>query len=168
METSITIENSGRRSDVAYTGCLCVFWLIWTPVTIGVTYLAYSDFHIFFVIWLLFGYLGVFGVPWTLIQSRRPQRLVATEQDLIIDGGNNPFQKIVRMPRNKVIKLYFGHYDDGEVEAVVTLNLFSGAKRVMISQLSHPTEKREIFETISKFLEENEFNVEIEDTTKKK
>ena len=72
------------------------------------------------------------------------------------------------IPRDQKIKLYFGHYgDDGECESVATLNIFSGTswwtRRMMIAQLAHPIEKRQIFHEVEAFLTENGFNLYIDD-----
>ena len=168
MALSITIENSKQRHDKLYVGCLVVFWIIWTPLTCFVTFLAITHFHWFFVLWLVFGYLGVIGIPWTIIQSHKPQTLEASEDALIIRGTGVLFKNVIHIPREKLITLHIGHYEDGnDTESVVTLNLFSGqspwTQRVMISPLAHPSEKRHIFHQLELFLSANGFQFEVKD-----
>ena len=168
MNPSLTIDNSGRRLDGCYLGGLIVFWIIWAPATIWVTAMAISDFHIFWAVWLVFGYVGVLGIPYVMIQSRKPHRLEATDDALIVHGTGLPFTKVVKIPREQRIELHFGHYEDSnESESVATLNLISGnslwTKRIMISPLMHPSEKRQIFRQIKAFLIDHGFNVEVVD-----
>lgn len=167
MASSLTIENSNRWPDKLYIGLLSAFWIIWAPATAWVTFLAITDFHIFFLLWLPFGYLGVLLVPWIMIQSRKPQVLEATEGMLIFHGNGTPFFNVINIPRCQLFKLHIGHYDNGEGESVVTLNLLYGGadsiNRIMISPLSHPLEKRKVFREVEAFLQENGFLLEIQD-----
>ncbi len=168
MNPTLVIENARRRPDAFYLIFLAFFWLIWTPLTGFAQYFAITDFHWFFVIWLPFGYIGVLGIPWMVIQSLKPQKLEATPDALRIHGSGVPFRRVVDLPRDREIKLHIGHAEeDSEGEMVATLNLLSDAswyqRRIMISPLSHPEEKPRLFRLIKSFLCENGFEVVIED-----
>lgn len=168
MNPTLVIKNVGRRPDRCYLGFLSIFWVIWTPVTAWATATAFSDFSFFWVLWLPFGYLGVLGIPYMLIQSRKPQTLEATPNSLVIHGTGIPFARVVEIPRDQGIKLHFGRHDDGsDGESVATLNIFSGTswwtRRIMIAPLSHPKEKRQIFRNLRTFLSENGFRIQVED-----
>ena len=168
MNPFLTIENIGRRRDRFYIGFLVIFWIIWTPCTIIATTLAISDFSFFWLIWLPFGYIGLLGIPFVLIESRKPQTLEATTDSLLIHGTGIPFSRTVAIPRTRSITLNFGNYSESdESESVATLNIISKdswwKKRIMISALSHPTEKRKIFRSLKRFLTENDFLLHVED-----
>ena len=168
MNPTLVIKNAGRRLDRFYVGFLVLFWMIWTPVTAWATAIALSDFSFFWVLWLPFGYVGVCGIPYMLIQSRKPQTLEATADALVIHGTGIPFTRVVAIPRDQEIKLHFGRYDDGsEGESVTTLNIFSRTswwtRRIMIAPLSHPEEKRQIFRDLRAFLSENGFRIQVND-----
>lgn len=168
MNPQLVIDNTGRRIDVFYLCFLIVFWIIWTPLTVWATVTAYLNFSFFWVIWLPFGYVGVFGIPYMLVQSTRPQTLLATPDSLRVSGTGIPLARVIEIPRQQEIKLHFGRYgDEGEGESVATLNIISGTsiwtKRIMIAPLSHPNEKRQIFDELQTFLLENEFRLRVDD-----
>jgi hypothetical protein len=168
MNPQLVIENTGRRPDGCYFGFLVIFWIIWTPLTAWATVITFLDFSFFWILLLPFGYVGVLGFPYMLIQSRKPQILESTPDSLTIRGTGIPFSRVVEIPRGQSIKLHFGHYVDSRGgESVVTLNIISGSslwtRRIMIAPLSHPTEKRQIFRDLRSFLKEHKFNVEVDD-----
>jgi len=168
MNPTLVITNAGCRPDGCYVGFLSIFWIIWTPVTAFATAAALSEFRFFWLLWLPFGYVGVFGIPYMLIQSRKPQTLEATPDALIIHGTGIPFVRVVEIPRAQEIHLHFGLYDDAsDGESFTTLNIFSGTswwtRRIMIAPLSHPKEKRQIFRDLRTFLSENGFRIQVED-----
>ena len=170
MPRTLPIESSGRRVDRIYLGCLVVFWIIWTPLTAFVTILAIRDFSYMLLLWLVFGYLGVFSIPFVLWSARKPQKLIATAEALIVEGTGIPFRSRLAIPREDLRKLHFGYSKgtDGESESIPTLSLFFRGpwwcKRIMLGPLAHPTEKRKIYEEVAEFLRENEFTVEVADT----
>lgn len=165
MYPTLDIRNEGRRIDGCYFSLLLAFWITWTLTTVWVTLEVTSNFNIDGMLWLVFAYLGVVGIPYLIGNSQKPQRLVATGDSLIVYGSGIPFKSRVRIPRDQPIELHFGHYAEGDVEAVATLNLVSGdsfwTRRIMISPLSHPDEKREIFREIRSFLKDQGFLLEV-------
>ena len=168
MNPTLAITNTGRRPDGCYLGCLTICWMIWTPATALATVAALTDFSFFWVLWLAVGYVGVFGIPYMLIESRKPQTLEATADSLVIHGTGIPFARVIEIPRDQKIELHLGRYDDGgDGESFVSLNIFSGTswwtKRVMIAPLSHPEEKRQIFRDLQTFLSENRFRIHVAD-----
>jgi len=167
MNPSITIRNAGRPLDKWYVGFLSLFWLVWTLGAAWATVSALTDFHFFWILWLPFAFLGVYLPPYIILSFRKPQKFEATSECLIVHRTGIPFKQVVKIPREQVIKLYFGRYDDGNGEAARTLNIFSEnsfwTRRIMISTLSHSNEKRKIFQQLRTFLTENGFALEIVD-----
>ena len=154
------IDQRGLQRDWKYTGCLCLFWLVWTPVTCAVAVLLWSDFNWFLMVWLVLACMAVLGIPWMLWRARKPLTLEAREHCLIIRGVVVPFRREVRIPLDQPITLFLGHWINcGEAEGVITLNLFlgkqPGARRVMLAHFVHPSGKQEIFRQIAGFLRRN-------------
>lgn len=168
MNPTLVIDSKGRRIDKFYAGFLIIFWIIWTPITALATLAAITKFNWFWVLWLPFGYLGVFIIPYAFLQSGKPQEFEATSDSLVFRGTGNPFVKTIEIPRKQTITLHFGHYGDvGDSESVPTLNMITkrsrSTRRIMISPLTHPNEKRQILRDLSIFLVENGFDVLVQD-----
>ena len=161
------ISSEGKRKDKGYVGFLSVFWLIWTPATAVTTYLAFTKLHVFFFVWLLFGYAGVILIPLRLLGINKPQVLLFNGDHLIIKGTGLPFQKAIHVGKDEIAALTMEYYDERgteDAETVWSLNLFLKRtywkKRIMLGQFLHPEEKAELFYQIKKFLERHGFNFE--------
>ena len=168
----LVIPLKGKRKDKGYIGCLSIFWIIWTPATAVVTYLAFTQFRIFFFIWLIFGYGGVVLIPLCLLGMNKPQVLLFNGDHLIIKGTGWPFQKAIHVGKDGIKALTLEYYESSEDESVWTLNLIQKRenlnKRIMLAQFLHPEEKAKLFWKIKDFLEGYGFNFETKNDYKLK
>ena len=168
----IVIPSKGKRKDKGYIGCLSIFWIIWTPATAVVTYLAFTQFRIFFFIWLIFGYGGVVLIPLRLLGMNKPQVLLFNGDHLIIKGTGWPFQKTIHVGKDGIKALTLEYYESSEDESVWTLNLIQKRenlnKRIMLAQFLHPEEKAKLFWKIKDFLERHGFIFETKNDYKLK
>lgn len=169
----VTMQTSGRyvidprdyRTDRLGVGCLVAFWLIWAPVTAITTYLAYTERHPFFFIWLVFGYLGTIGIPVAIFFKNGKQVLEAAGNSLVVYGTMGYPWSRVRIHKQNLQALTLEHYEEHDRESVYTLNLFQKPgvrpQRIMLASFVHPKDKAILFEEIREFLQENgfEFNV---------
>lgn len=169
------IPSKGKRKDKGYIGCLSIFWIIWTPATAVVTYGAFTEFRIFLMIWLIFGYAGVVLIPLCLLGINKPQVLLFNGEHLIVKGTGWPFGKAIHVGRDEIEALTLEHYDGPgteDTESVWSLNLFLKRtylkKRIMLAQFLHPEEKVELFWKIKDFLEGHGFNFETKNNYKPK
>ena len=169
------ISSEGKRKDKGYIGCLSIWWIIWTPATAVVTYAAFAEFHIFLIIWLIFGYAGVILIPLCLLGMNKPQVLLFNGDHLIIKGPGWLFGKAIHVGKDEITALTLEYYDGPgteDTESVWTLNLFLkrkySKKRIMLAQFLHPEEKAELFYQIKDFLERHGFNFETRKDYRKK
>jgi len=158
------LPSKGQTKDRIYIGCLSIFWIIWTPITAAVTYLAFTKPQIFFFIWLIFGYAGVVLIPLCLLRMNKPQILLIKGDHLIIKGTGLPFQKDLHVGKDEIEALTLEHYDSHEPEAVWSLNLILkrtySNKRIMLAPFLHPKRKAELFYRIKDFLQGHDFDFE--------
>lgn len=162
------IDPRRHRTDRFYTGFLVVFWLIWAPATAIVTWLAFTERHTFFFVWLIFGYLGTVGIPLALLNRRRKQVLEVVGESICIHGsGVLPTSKVIVHKQN-FHALTLEHYGKHDPESVFSLNLIQkrGTRpgRIMLAPFVHPKDKVIIFREISEFLNGNGFRFEARNT----
>ena len=169
MESSITIESSGKQLDGCYFMGLTLFWMVWTPLTLLCTWGAITHFHFFWVIWLAGAYVGVVLPPVMMFRSRLPQKIEVTEDALIIHRPGLTLQKFIRISRDHPLRLHLGHYRDShdDVESVVSLDLIYDMStpmgRIRIAPLVHVTEKRRMLHQIEAFLRGHGFDLVVDD-----
>ena len=160
------IDPRKYRTYRFYAGCMLIFWLIWTPLTLVVTYLACTQGNPFLFVWMIFGYVGVVGIPLVILSRNRKQILEVVGDSVIIKGtGILPTSKIRIYGRN-LRSLTLEHYDDTfDRESVYTLNLLqkTGAhpERIMLAQFVHPRDKAIILEEIRTFLSNHGFHFNV-------
>ena len=172
-EKRMTIQTSGRyvidprdfHTDRAYVGCLAAFWLIWAPATAITTYLAYTERHPFFFIWLVFGYLGTIGIPVAIFFKNKKQILEAAGNSLVVYGTMGYPWSRVEIDKENLHALTLEHYEEHDRESVYTLNLFqtSGVRphRIMLASFVHSKDKATLFEEIREFLQNNGFEFQV-------
>ncbi len=156
------IDPRDYRTDRLYAGCLILFWFIWVPLTAMVTYLAFTDPQPFFFIWLVFGYLGTFLVPYALFIRNRKQTLKVAGESLVVFGTGILPASSVQIRKQDLHALTLEHYDDNfDKDSVYSLNIFQkpGArpKRIMLASFVHPKAKAVLLEEIRVFLHNHGF-----------
>ena len=164
-DSTLTIEWSNR--DIKKSGCLslfvAIFWLIWTPATLAVTgLLLFADGpKLFFAVWLLFGYLGVLGIPiwWSTRWARESVEFNQTSYKHILIGYPKWFQKSWRI--EQLTTIHYGFYDDEE--SFPTLSVINGKSRDIIAWWASPDITHDIFCVIKDFLESQQHNVSVVD-----
>lgn len=135
---------------------LGIFWLVWTPITLGVTgILALGEGPTgFLVVWLCFGWLGVVLIPWSLLTQNRRQRIEIGGGSLTLTGaGLLPWTRR-SIPLDRLGTLTLEHYSK---ESVLTLNLFTNdrfPRRVMLATFVDEDGKQALFQGLSAFLRE--------------
>ena len=167
-DSRLTIEWSNR--EIPKSGCLSVFmalfWLIWTPVTLFVTCLLFfgDGPKLFFVIWLLFGYLGVLLIPiwWSLRWARESVEFNQKSYKHRLIGYPKWFQRDWEIEQLTLI--HYGHYDDEE--SFPMLSVIKGKTRDIIACWASPDITYELFKVIKAFLESNQFDVSVVDENK--
>ena len=159
--STLTIEWSNR--DIKKSGCLTIFvaffWLVWTPATLAVTGLLFfgDGPKLFFAVWLLFGYLGVLGIPiwWSIRWARESVEFDQTSYKHRLIGYPKWFQKDWRLEQLTLI--HYGFYDDEE--SFPTLSVISGKSRDIVACWASPDITHELFGVIKEFLESEQLDV---------
>ena len=152
------IDPSVYRTDRGLVGCLTVWWLIWVPATALVTYLAYAERHIFFYIWLVFGYVGTVAVPYALLIRKRKQILEVSGKSLVVYYTGSLFGPKIEIDKQNLKALTLEAYDE---ESGYSLNLFQkhGFRhhRISLANFVHPKDKAILMEEIREFLQKHGF-----------
>lgn len=138
------------------------FWLVWTPVTLLITYLLFSGEGpaLFFVIWLIFGYAGVIGIPLTWMLRWTIERIELDNKVYRHYYVNMPNWFPRQWPTDELTQIDFGHYDD---ESVTTLNIRRGRKRDMVACWAKDDFRQALFEVIRNHITELGIEVPVVD-----
>ena len=160
------IDPRDYRKDRLFAGFLILFWLIWVPATAFITVAAFMDPSPFFFVWLVFGYLGTFLIPYTLLTRNRKQILEVAGETVVVYGIGLLPMSSVQIDKQNLDSLTLEHYDDGfDLESIYTLNLFQkpGARprRVTLASFVHPREKAILLEEIGAFFLKHGFLFEV-------
>jgi len=138
---------------------LVIFWIIWAPVTLGITALLISGqgLRIFFLVWLIFGWAGTILVPYTLLK-RRWSEWISVSPDAV-SFGQVGF--LAPKPKNlkiaTILEIVIGYCNDSvDGESMVTLNMYYRASgwrngRHMLAYWLSPELKEEVFRSIQEF-----------------
>tara|TARA_Y100000589_G_C27039403_1_gene582501 strand:- start:279 stop:791 length:513 start_codon:yes stop_codon:yes gene_type:complete len=150
------IDPYQYKVDKGLSGCLIVFWIIWAPAALFVTMLAIVSRHPFFFVWLIFGWAGLFGIPYIFLTSKRKQIVQVTEESLILIGAKILPKSKKIIPRDQFRALTLELYDD---ESAYSLNFLYGGKifpgRINFAYLIHPKDKAVVFYELRDFLIEH-------------
>lgn len=160
-----TIDPRDYRTEGCYLGCLGVWWLIWAPATVFITYLAFKERNAFLYVWLIFGYAGTIVVPVVVLGRNKIQSLEVVGDTLVVCGtGLFPWSRY-EMPTASLRAVTLEYYDSGEGESVLTLNLIQntgwGVGRVMLAQFIHADDKEVLLDEISRFLQGHGLKFEV-------
>lgn len=157
----LVITTRGRRVYWFYMVMLVLFWVIWTPVTAVVTIAFVWSWNPFLGFWLVFGYLGVLGIPYALLCRNASHVLIASAEGLEVITRPALTGRRYVIPREKFIGLHLGQYGE---ESVRTLNLLwegrIGQRRFMLAPFVSPEEKEAIAAEVRSFLAAHGFPAE--------
>ena len=157
-------DNRTVPKDNFTCGCLVLFWLIWAPATVFVTWLLfYGDNPVFFAIWLIFGLLGTLLIPYSLL-GRLWSEWIEVSPTAITHGFEGRWSpKPKTFPTGPDVKLTLGSYGD---ETMVTLNVvwmrqsgFEG--RAILGYWLNPKIKEQVFQAISTFVKAHKIPLKI-------
>jgi len=113
-------------------------------------YLAISKMEVFFFIWLIFGFIGFFGIPYAIYSRNRVQTIVIENGEIHFFGvGVLPGSKI-SFDHQYIKQLTLEHYDE---ESVFSLNVHSTKrpKRIMLANFVQADDKVHIFKDLKSF-----------------
>lgn len=152
-------DNSKAPKDNFTCGCLMLFWIIWAPVTLVVTFSAIIELNetggVFLTVWCIFGWLGTILIPWRLLGRYWSEWIEITPETFT--HGHEGFRapKPRSYPIGPGAELFLGRCDD---ESVVTLSIWvscHGLKggRAIFAYWLAPKIKEQVFQTIAAFVE---------------
>jgi hypothetical protein len=151
-ETCYEIDPRRYRKDRFYFGCLVLFWLPWTPMTLLITWAAVIEFDWFYAIWLIGGYLGVLGIPLAILNRNRKEYIVIQGELIAVQGTGILPKSMVRFPKSNLKELGLGHYNE---ESLLSLNRFHEDQfphRITLAAFVDPKDKAVLFTEIASFL----------------
>lgn len=156
VDETLRIEWSNR--DVPKDGCVFVFfvlfWIVWCPLTLAVTWLAFERREAFFFIWLVFGWVGTLGVPYTLLRRYWSEVIEVSSRAVThrCVGLLAPRPKVWRLELG--LEIFLGFYDE---ESNCTLSLIrsqnGSTKRHLLAYWLSPKLKGAAFDAIKRFVE---------------
>jgi hypothetical protein len=145
--------NQARKSY--FMGCVMIlFYIIWLPLTLIVTFLLINEpANLFFWIWLIAGYTGVILIPVTLCQWRAKERYVFSASELRMQFNIILRSKqIILTPEDSPIITFGG---EGE-ETVYSINIFykrnNRRKRVFLAFFLNHDDKYRLFKELKKYM----------------
>lgn len=152
---TLRIEWNNRRvpKDNFVFGALLLFWILWCPTTLFVTWLAFQRLEAFFFIWLIFGWIGTLGIPYTFLGRSWFEAIVVGRETVAheLRGVCAPRPKVVSI--GPKVELLLGFYDE---ESNLTLSLLGPkiglTKRHTLAYWLSPKLKREVFDAIERFV----------------
>lgn len=159
-----TLRLSWDNRTVPKEGCafgfLIAFWLIWAPVTVGVTVLVVTgaDGACFLACWSVFGGLGTLLIPYTLL-GRRWSEWVEVSAEAVTVGAVGVLAPRPRVyPVAAIREIALGWYHDGiDRESMVSLNIIRDStlfrRWAMFGYWLAPALKRQVFEAMRAFAE---------------
>ena len=161
-ESELRIDWNNREipKSLFLTLFLSIFWLIWTPATLFATCMLFLGGPVVFLsIWLVFGYLGVFGIPviWSIRRADERVRFDAEAYRHELPGYPRWFQRHWKM--SHITQIHYGFYDDEE--STPTLSVVRAKSRDIIAYWATPATTYELFKVIKNFHESNNISVTI-------
>ena len=123
------------------------FWVVWTPLTLFITYLLLSGEGptLFFLIWLIFGYVGVIGIPLTWMLRWTIERIELDDKTYRHYYANMPNWFPREWATKELTQIEFGYHDE---ESITTLSIRRGRKRDMIAYWAHGDFRLILFDAI--------------------
>jgi hypothetical protein len=149
-------DNRKLKQDRFTVIFLTAFWVVWTPVTLLMTYTFISVLGedrtprywigvTAMSIWLVFGYMGVVLIP------RRLLRLFSVER-IEIDGSryrhllvNRPWLLSIDWDVKDISRIVYGKQRSSRRESITTLSVHRGWRRDMIACFAPPEFRWELF-----------------------
>jgi hypothetical protein len=167
------IDPKKYRTDYGYLGCMGVWWLVWAPATLVLTYIAITQREPLLYLFLIFGYVGTLIVPVVFFGRHKVQSLEVVGKKLVVCGTGLSRGSKYEMPAASLRFLTLEYYQSGnDGESVMSLNLLhsvgGGTGRVMLAQFVHPDDKEVLLEEIRRFLKGQGLEFEVKNTDMKK
>ena len=167
--TSLTLawDNRALAKD-RFLGCfLMLFWIIWAPATLlvtGLAWLALVRKNIgnlsFFLVWLVFGWAGTIGIPYSLLQRHWSESLTIDASAITLEYFGLLAKRPKVIPLERISEISIGHMPDSDGgESIVTLNILGTpavsfwSHRQMIAYWLSPKLKEQLFQAIEAFSE---------------
>lgn len=158
-ESQLTIDPKMYPKYKSYLTFMVLFWVIWAPVTGLATYLAITKQEIFFYVWLIFGYLGTFLIPWSLLCRNRKMTITLGDGKIEVKGAGFKPNSLITFNKDQLLQLTLEHYDEDDSESVYSLNILytknGQKKRIHLVPYINPKSLDEIFYNLSNFLIEH-------------
>lgn len=168
---TLTIEWNNREAvrTSPLSLFLMAFWLIWLVAAGFATWVFATGRNqgprYQMVIWLGLAYLGVVAIPLLLVKRYVRERVEFTRQEFRHILSDYAWFLPVRWPLETITQIDIGHYvnPQGDVEAIVTLNVWRGWRRTMIGYWLSAADKLRLFQAIEVYFADVEHGIEIED-----
>ena len=152
----LLIWNNRRIRKDNFTLCFFVlFWIVWAPATCFVTLgIFFSDCPLFCAVWCVFGWLGTFAIPYSILLRFRIERIEISRETISHGFKGWLAGKPKIFPLDTVVELRFGRHDD---ESVPTLSIWQVRfpQEHLLGYWLAPALKEQVFEAIHEFRQAN-------------
>ena len=115
---------------------------------------------LFLLVWLVFGYVGVIGIPMTWLIRNTVERVEIDNSYYRHLYANLPWWFPKEWKTKDVTRIDYGSYDE---ESITTLNVRCGWKRDMIAYRAKDDFRRLLFEALRTHLGEIHSSIEVVD-----
>jgi hypothetical protein len=150
---------------------LILFWMVWTSMTLFVTALAFQARGMdlaMLLIWLLFGWVGVLAIPYTLLMRSWGESIIIDDTSIMLSYSGLLARRSQTIPLGSIDTISIGHVQDSDGgESIQTLNIYlTGTKpllsrRLMVAYWLPADLQNDIFRAIEAFVEKHSLNVQM-------
>ena len=156
INSKLVIDSKEYERQHSILVFLTIWNLVWTPMTVILSFVAINDPNIFWLIWLLFGYIGSIFGGLALINPFRVQTLELIEDKLIITGAGLLPNTSVIIDLNKSVKIGLERDSDDILVLFIEYNRRWFYNRILLAQYLSDKSKKKIYEEIKYFLRNND------------
>ncbi len=164
-ELRLEWDNRKAQPDRFLLWFLLLFWIFWVPGTAAATWrIFHSRSPVFLSICCIFCWLPALGIPYLLLGRSWYEWVTFRPNEFVHGRTGRLAPKPKRIPLSAIAEIGVGHYDSGDHDSVVTLNIhyFIGKKlklRHMVGHWLHPSLKEDVFRELQAFANKHDVAV---------
>ena len=153
------IDQKEYKKDKVLIIVYIIFWILWTPVTLFVLALVFTEFNLFYCIWLIFGFFAVIGIPYSLLTMNKSEKVIV-DNDNVIFINTEPFPKNkITIPKNQIKQFSLEFYDDESIKTINVFN-FENKRKVTLAMPLNLESKKKIIANLETFFISNNLSYE--------
>lgn len=156
-----------RKRFLAFA--LILFWIVWTPLTLFVTFVTFEARGLHLVLCLIglaMAWAVEAGIPYALLQRRWRESVLLDKTAITLTFSGALARKRRVLPLETIVEIHIGYMGEGEDrESIVTLNVMLSeavpfwSRRQMVGYWLSDELKLQLYRAIEAFIELNDLRV---------